>query len=136
MAFVYQLNLALLFGGMLTFQLLFAPLVFIKLDNQVARQFIRDFFPFYYLYFGLFSLSAIALCWSLSFGWQGGVNGLCFLGFVVARQILMPMANRASDSGDKLAFSRYHRATVIINTLQLGLFTFLIYSNVSLPEVV
>ena len=53
--------ITLILGGMVAFQLLFAPLVFIKLDMQIARPFIRNFFPFYYLYFGILSLAGLAL---------------------------------------------------------------------------
>ncbi len=53
--------LSVIFGGMVTFQILFAPLVFIKIKIDVARPFIRAFFPFYYLYFALFSLLYLSL---------------------------------------------------------------------------
>jgi hypothetical protein len=34
----------------------------------------------------------------------------------------MPMANKASDQDQKAKFDKLHRATVIINTVQLGAF--------------
>ncbi|MFT5996916.1 MAG: hypothetical protein ACI9RV_002526, partial [Glaciecola sp.] len=49
--------LSVIFGGMVTFQVLFAPLVFIKLNIDIARPFIRAFFPFYYVYFAFLSLA-------------------------------------------------------------------------------
>lgn len=109
----------LIIGGMVAFQLLFAPLVFIKLDMQIARPFIRNFFPFYYLYFGILSLAGLAV--SLIYGdyVEKLIMGLCTISFVISRQLLMPLANNATDNGNKKQFDLYHRATVLINTSQL-----------------
>jgi hypothetical protein len=116
------LLLAIIFGGMVTFQVLFAPLVFIKLGIETARPFIRAFFPFYYLYFAALSLLYLIVSIAAQDNVQAIVAGASLLGFIVSRQILMPMANKASDQDQKTKFDKLHRATVIINTLQLGAF--------------
>ena len=51
-----------LWGGMLFFAAVFAPLVFIKLDAETAGRFIRQVFPVYYLSMGIVSaVAAIAV---------------------------------------------------------------------------
>ncbi|AEP30736.1 DUF4149 domain-containing protein [Brumicola nitratireducens] len=121
--FIQLLVVAIILGGMVAFQVLFAPLIFIKLPNDVARPFIRKFFPFYYLYFGILStaLAGIAyLLLSQNFGaWLLVVTTASALGFFVSRQVFMPLANKATDEGRQADFNRYHRITVLINTVQL-----------------
>lgn len=116
------LLLAIIFGGMVTFQVLFAPLVFIKLGIETARPFIRAFFPFYYLYFAALSLLYFIVSIAAQDNVQAIIAGASLLGFIVSRQILMPMANKASDQDQTAKFDKLHRATVIINTVQLGAF--------------
>ena len=54
--------LALLFGGMIFFAAVVAPLVFTRLPAEHAGRFIRAFFPVYYLYVLISStVAAIAL---------------------------------------------------------------------------
>ena len=119
MYFLLFSTLVVILGGMVTFQALFAPLVFIKLPSDVARPFIRKFFPFYYLYFG--ALSAIAtVAAAVDARWeQVFILVPVTLGFVISRQILMPLANEATDSQQNGKFQLYHRLTVLINTVQL-----------------
>jgi hypothetical protein len=119
MYFLLFSTLVVTLGGMVTFQALFAPLVFIKLPSDVARPFIRKFFPFYYLYFG--ALSAIAtVAAAVDTRWeQVFILVPVTLSFVISRQILMPLANEATDSQQNSKFQLYHRLTVLINTVQL-----------------
>ncbi|MFC4698962.1 DUF4149 domain-containing protein [Glaciecola siphonariae] len=121
--FIQLLLVAIVIGGMVTFQILFAPLVFIKLPNDVARPFIRKFFPFYYLYFGILSLALVVISFALlsqNYGiWICVMHIALAIGFILSRQVFMPLANKATDEGRKPDFDRYHRITVLINTLQL-----------------
>jgi hypothetical protein len=121
--------LALMFGGMVAFQLLFAPLLFTRLEMGIARKFIRNFFPFYYLYFGVLSVIACLLSFINQATFATWLLGVCSLGFLISRQILMPKANKASDSGNKKQFDTYHRFTVIINTIQLILIAYVTTVN-------
>ncbi|MFT4654103.1 MAG: hypothetical protein ACJA0G_000692 [Kangiellaceae bacterium] len=114
--------LSVIFGGMVTFQVLFAPLVFIKLNIDIARPFIRAFFPFYYVYFAFLSLAYLMVSLVAANTTQAIIAGVSFIGFVISRQVLMPMANTASDNKQKSKFDLLHRTTVLINTLQLGAF--------------
>ena len=58
MEFISVLLVAFLFGGMLLFSLGFGTLAFKFLDVTIARQFIRNTFPFFYLY--VISVATIA----------------------------------------------------------------------------
>ncbi|MBE1286416.1 MAG: hypothetical protein GJ671_01680 [Alteromonadaceae bacterium] len=124
--------LAVLFGGMVTFQLLFAPLVFIKIDIGIARPFIRAFFPWYYLYFGLLALLLTGISYFTENGLLHIVSAASLVGFIISRQVLMPLANRATDNGDTKGFKIYHMTTVAINTLQLLGFVVVYFSNLIL----
>lgn len=121
--YIQLLVVAVILGGMVAFQVLFAPLIFIKLPSDVARPFIRKFFPFYYLYFGILSIALAGIAYLLrgqDFGvWLLLVYTASALGFIVSRQVFMPLANKATDEGRQADFSRYHRITVLINTVQL-----------------
>jgi hypothetical protein len=121
--YIQFLVVAVILGGMFAFQVLFAPLIFIKLPSDVARPFIRKFFPFYYLYFGILSIALVGIAYLLlgqDFGvWLLVVYTASAVGFIVSRQVFMPLANKATDDGRQADFSRYHRITVLINTLQL-----------------
>jgi hypothetical protein len=119
---VQLILLSVIFGGMVTFKILFAPLVFIKLGINSARHFISAFFPFDYLYFSF--LSFAFLIFSLLSGEhiEAIIGGISLLGFIISRQVLMPMANAASDDGQKSKFDIVHKTTVSINTLQLVAF--------------
>ncbi len=129
--YIQLLIVAIILGGMIAFQVLFAPLIFIKLPSDVARPFIRKFFPFYYLYFGILSIALVGIAYLLlsqDFGvWLLLVYTASTLGFIISRQVFMPLANKATDEGRQADFSRYHRITVLINTLQLIAMVFVLW---------
>lgn len=129
MNFILDVVLSLLVGGMLAFQFLFAPMLFTKLEMPIARKFIRAFFPFYYIYFGGVSLLGAIVAFTLNLYNSSLTLALCFVGFLFSRQILMPGANSATDSGNQRLFNHYHRVTVLINTLQLAALLWLLYIN-------
>jgi hypothetical protein len=119
--------LALTFGGMTFFSAVMAPLVFTKLPFDVAGGFIREVFPWYYLTMGATSLTALLVLLpgiGEGLAWPALLTGLALLGFVFARQVLMPKINRARDAevaGDSTAgprFKRLHGLSVMINGVQ------------------
>ncbi|MGD2082907.1 MAG: DUF4149 domain-containing protein [Chromatiales bacterium] len=121
------LALAAVFGGMLIFSAVLAPLVFTRLPADAAGPFIRAVFPRYYLVLGGLSLvAALALTASAGpFAWETAVVAAVVLAFVLARQGLMPWINRESDlardgdPGARHRFNRLHRLSVIVNGLQM-----------------
>jgi hypothetical protein len=124
---VAGLALALTFGGMTFFSAVVAPLVFTKLPIDIAGAFIRQIFPWYYLAMGatiLIALTALILGAGVSATWEVVLATLVLAGFVFARQVLMPLINRARDAelagetGAARRFKRLHRMSVIINGVQ------------------
>ena len=121
------LALALTWGGMTFFSAVMAPLVFTKLPFETAGAFIREVFPWYYLTMGATTLVALLMLLPgsvESVPWPAALCALTLIGFVLARQVLMPMINRARDAevaGDAGAgsrFQRLHRLSVAINGAQ------------------
>jgi hypothetical protein len=115
---------SLLLGAMVFFSGVMAPLIFTKLDADVAGRFIRQVFPWYYLtVIILGGLAAVAFV--LFRPWDAIALAGVALAAVLARHVLMPGINRARDAvlaGDSAAgrrFSRLHRASVWINGVQI-----------------
>ena len=115
------------FGAMAFFAFVYAPLVFIKLGTEAGARFIREVFPVYYVAMGVTSLAAAA---PLAFaGAARGVDALVMAGvgvvFLLARFVLLPIVNRhrdAAQAGDRAAKRRFdalHRASVVVNALQM-----------------
>ena len=128
MLIVSQLLLAGLFGSMLFFSFVMAPLVFVKLEAETAGRFIRALFPWYYLV--VLVLSALAGITLIGFapleaGVMWGVTSLA----VFTRQILMLKINELRDesnAGNEVAekrFNQLHRLSVVINFVQLAAVT-------------
>lgn len=115
-----------LFGGILAFSALFAPLVFTKLPMEQAGPFIRAVFPWYYLYVIVFGfLSAIFAGLAAAGFWVLSSSAIVALASVYTRQVLMLQINELRDrelAGDVAAgteFKSKHRLSVIINSVQL-----------------
>ena len=106
----------ILLGAMLFFSCVMVPLIFTKLDADVAGRFIRQVFPWYYLtVVTLGSLAALAVVF---FRPADAIALACVaVAGVIARQRLMPSINRARDAEKR--FSRLHRLSVWINALQI-----------------
>jgi len=115
---------AIQLGGMLFFAFVFAPLVFMKLPAESAGPFIRQVFPVYYAV-GLGGSALGALLAALPAWPEAIALVIVSAGFVVARQGLMPRMNRlrdadlAGDESAKQPFARLHRASVILNLIQM-----------------
>jgi len=124
---------ALLVGSMLFFAAMVAPMVFKVLDGPTAGRFIRRLFPVYYL--GMFAFAGVAaLAAAFVRPLDAAVLGVVALGFLYARQILMPRINAMRDqelaqdssAGDTQAgksaagkrFQRLHSLSVWINGAQ------------------
>ena len=130
--------LGMLIGSMLFFAAVVAPTVFRALPAEQAGPFLRRLFPRYYAWG--FVVAALATLLAGIAGAAPGViltGALIALGFVVARQVLVPRINRARDAelaGDAAAgrrFARLHRVSVLLNLAQLlaaiGLFAWTVW---------
>ena len=117
-------TVATVFGSMVFFSAVVAPIAFIKLDKEVAGQFIRGIFPWYYLLIGIFSLIAVV---SLAFDKSNAATlmAIVLIGALISRQMLMPNINKqrelhlAGDIDAKTRFDRLHRFSVLINLFQM-----------------
>jgi hypothetical protein len=115
---------ALLLGGMVMFAAVVAPSVFRLLEPAAAGRFLRGFFPLYYVYgaalAGAAAFAFVPLAWEASV-----VMAVVALGFVFARQGLMPRINAyrdlelAGDESAKKPFSRLHGLSVAMNLGQM-----------------
>ncbi len=109
---------AAIFGAMLFFAAVVAPLVFAHFPENEAGAFIRRLFPRYYDVLAI--VSAIAAVLAL-----GTLEGLFLAAvaalFIVSRFWLMPRINAARDAGAAATqrFAQLHRASVIINLAQM-----------------
>ncbi len=120
---VLLLSSAALFGAMLLFTLIVAPLVHSRLPAAEASQFLRAVFPRYYLFNGLLALVATLVAWQYSL-FLFTLALLVLAGFVVAGGYLLPAINRARErraQGEEAAqrFATLHRASVVVNLAQL-----------------
>ena len=115
---------ALLAGSMLFFSFVMAPLIFVKLDIDVAGKFVRAVFPWYYLLIlilaGLGALTLVAFA-PLNAGLMLLITGST----AYCRQYLMPQINyfrdrsRAGEAGTTEIFDKLHRRSEVLNGLQL-----------------
>lgn len=117
-------TVALLLGSMAFFSFAMAPLIFIKLDIEVAGPFVRAVFPWYYLL--IIILGAISCLLLVSFApLNAGLMLLVTVSALYCRQLLMPNINHYRDrsmAGEKEVsetFDRLHRRSEILNVLQL-----------------
>ena len=102
-----------LFGGMLLFSVGFGPLVLKNLEGDVARLFIRNTFPHFYLF--VLASSFLAAVTVFTTAPVASVALLVILFTTLpARQILMPAINIASDEGDRRKFKFLHALSVAI----------------------
>ncbi|MEM6355978.1 MAG: DUF4149 domain-containing protein [Pseudomonadota bacterium] len=119
---LYTLTLA--FGGMVFFSAVFSPLVFIKLPAETAGPFIRQVFPWYFAAVALvLGVAGLAILAGSAF-WGIVLIVMAALG-VANREVLMPRINSLRDrqlAGDEAAgrsFDRLHKASVVINLIQM-----------------
>ena len=104
---------ALLFGGTIIYAFGFAAFVFTNLPAETAGPLIRKAFPHFYL----FVLASSALAATLSATRDSNsamILGAIALTTIVARQIIMPAVNAATDAGAKGRFKVLHTLSVVI----------------------
>lgn len=110
---------SLLFGGMVLFSFGFALFALKHLPAAVARPLIRQAFPHYYLLV-ILTAGLAALAAAPSDGTTAGLLAAIALSTILARQVLMPAVNAATDRGDKKRFGQLHGVSVLIQLAQIG----------------
>ncbi|MEO0393020.1 MAG: DUF4149 domain-containing protein [Pseudomonadota bacterium] len=123
MAVILDLVLACLLGGMMFFPIVVAPTVFKVLDGAQASAFLRRMFVGYYRYVMIGSALAAGLLyqdWLAALAMAAVAASTAYVLFVY-----MPKLNAWSDAelaGDEAAKAKFaagHRATVILNAVQM-----------------
>ena len=119
------ISVATVFGSMVFFSAVVAPITFVKLDKENASHFIRSIFTWYYLLIGVFSLTAVVALAFTNFD-IAALMGIVLVGAIISRQILMPNINKQRDrqlTGVTDAinkFNRLHRSSILLNLFQMG----------------
>ena len=119
-----NLLVGLLLGGMVFFAAVATPTAFKALPKEMSRAYIRAIFPRYYALMGALAfLAAVTL--ALEHPSLALLMALVTVGFVVSRQVLMPLINKWRDAGlagDKQAMKSFrdmHRMSVGLNLVQM-----------------
>ena len=111
---------SIIFGVMLFFSFVVAPITFTVLDEENSRKFIRKIFPYYYnvnlvISFLVLIFFVIQKTFSLNFYLILTVAIL----FVLSNYILMPLINKYKDENQDKKFKYSHFISVIINFIQM-----------------
>ncbi|MEM1351571.1 MAG: DUF4149 domain-containing protein [Pseudomonadota bacterium] len=110
---------ALLFGGMVLYTFGFAAFVFSALPASTAGPLIRQAFPHFYLF--VFGASVLAACIT---AFLDPLSALILAAIasttVIARQMLMPAINAATDAQEKRRFKVLHTVSVLITLAHIA----------------
>jgi hypothetical protein len=104
---------ALLFGGMVLYSFGFASFLFSALPAEAAGPLLRRAFPHFYAFVIGCALAGAALTANLD-GTSALILGLIAFTALLARQVLMPAINAASDVGNRRRFGVLHTGSVLV----------------------
>lgn len=117
---------AAILSFMIFFPLVVATSVFKVLDEKQSSKFLRIFFPKYYLFGLVLSLTGLIIAIFDKNNMSLIVFLLIIIGFLFSRQFLMPIINKAKDNNNEKKFNILHRFSVLINFIQISLCVFLL----------
>ena len=104
---------ALLFGGMVLYAFGFASFLFSALPADAAGPLLRRAFPHFYIFVIVCALVGSALTATIDMG-STIILGLIAVTALLARQILMPAINVATDRGNRSRFGILHTGSVLM----------------------
>ena len=111
---------SIIFGIMIFFSFVIAPVVFTTLNEENARKFIRRIFPYYY------NVNlVISIIVTLIFVFIESFHRNFFLIlsvailFAISNYVLMPLINKYRDNNQDKKFKFSHFISVVINFLQM-----------------
>ena len=113
------LTTALMFGGTVLYAFGFAAFVFTALPAETAGPLIRRAFPHFYLFVLATSALAAGLV-SFTDTLASAILATIAVTTVLARQVLMPAINAATDQGAKKRFKILHTLSVIITLAHIA----------------
>ena len=96
---------SIIFGIMLFFSFVVAPVTFTALNEENARKFIRKIFPYYYNV--NLTISVLVLILSIA------------VLFAVSNFVLVPLINKFRDEKQDKKFKQSHFVSVVINFMQM-----------------
>ena len=117
---------AAILSFMIFFPVVVATSVFKVLDEKQSSKFLRIFFPKYYLFGLVLSLTGLIIAIFDKNNMSIIVFLLIIIGFLFSRQFLMPIINKAKDNNNEKKFNILHRVSVLINFIQISLCVFLL----------
>ena len=112
---------AAILSFMIFFPVVVATSVFKVLDEKQSSKFLRIFFPKYYLFGLVLSLTGLIIAIFDKNNMSLIVFLLIIIGFLFSRQFLMPIINKAKDNNNEKKFNILHRVSVLINFIQISL---------------
>lgn len=117
---------AAILSFMIFFPVVVATSVFKVLDEKQSSKFLRIFFPKYYLFGLVLSLTGLIIAIFDKNNMSLIIFPLIIIGFLFSRQFLMPIINKAKDNNNEKKFNILHRFSVLINFIQISLCVFLL----------
>ena len=112
--------ISMILGIMLFFSFVIAPVVFITLDEQNARKFIRRIFPFYYnVNLGLSFFVLLTFLFLRKLGIDFYLIIATTILFAASNYLLMPLINKYRDEKEGKKFKYSHFLSVVINFIQM-----------------
>ena len=117
---------AAILSFMIFFPVVVATSVFKVLDENQSSKFLRIFFPKYYLFGLVLSLTGLIIAIFDKNNMSLIIFLLIIIGFLFSRQYLMPIINKAKDNNNEKKFNILHRVSVLINFIQISLCVFLL----------
>ena len=111
---------SVIFGIMLFFSFVVAPVTFTALNEENARKFIRKIFPYYYnVNIAISSFVLIFFIFLKIFSLDFYLILSVAVLFAVSNFILMPLINKYRDENQDKRFKQLHFISVLINFVQM-----------------
>ena len=119
--------ISMIFGVMLFFSFVIAPVVFATLDEENARKFIRRIFPFYYnVNLGISLVVFLIFLFLNKYGIDFYLILVIIIFFAISNYLLMPLINKFRDEKKDKKFKYTHLISVVINFAQMIFLLFLL----------
>lgn len=110
---------ALMFGGTVLYSFGFAAFVVTALPPETAGPLIRRAFPHFYLFVIVTSAGAAAVTLAHD-PLSSAILTAIAITTILARQVLMPAINAATDQGAKRRFKMLHSLSILITLTHIG----------------
>tara|TARA_B100000676_G_C17571746_1_gene577502 strand:+ start:212 stop:613 length:402 start_codon:yes stop_codon:yes gene_type:complete len=121
---------SIVFGIMIFFSFVVAPITFKSLNEENARQYIRKIFPYYYnVNLLLCFIICIFFVVSKNFQIEFYLILTITILFGVSNYLLMPLINKFRDNNDDKKFKYLHFLSVIINFVQIIFLIIILFKN-------